>query len=127
MALPTVIFNLSFAPDNEAFVNGLFSATQPSDLTRLQVIAIYPWFEMISAKWNGWWLLMIAGLVIAGKRSWQGKHLTVGFFVMIYLAVVLAYYWVNTFFPIAWWMQTTLSRIIFALIPSISLWIAISL
>ncbi len=127
MALPTVIFNLAFAPHNEAFINGFSSAAQPSDITRLQVIAVYPWFEMISGKWNGWWLLMIAGLVLSGKKSWQGKQMTVGIFVILYIGVILAYYWVNTFFPIVWWMQTTLSRIIFALIPTITLWVAASL
>jgi hypothetical protein len=34
---------------------------------------------------------------------------------------------VNTFFEIGWWLQTTLSRILFALIPTVALWIGLGL
>jgi len=37
----------------------------------------------------------------------------------------MAYYAVNTFFEIGWWLNNTLSRILFALLPTIALWISI--
>jgi hypothetical protein len=46
---------------------------------------------------------------------------------LLYLGAVMAYYAVNTFFEIDWWLSTTLARILFALIPTIVLWIGVAL
>ncbi len=39
----------------------------------------------------------------------------------------MAYYAVNTFFEIGWWLSTTLSRILFALVPTIAFGSALDL
>ena len=126
-ALPTIIFTLFMAPKNEAFINGLVSTDKPTNWTRLSIILVYPWFEFISGKWNGFWLLVLGGILLAGKKLWQSTLGMIGFSVILYLVVVLAYYDVNTFFEISWWLSTTLSRILFALIPTIVLWIGLAL
>jgi hypothetical protein len=125
--LPTVVFTLFFAPRNEAFINGLLSADKPTTWTRLVIILVYPWFEFISSKWNGFWLLVLGGVLLAGKRLWQPTIGVIGLCLILYLGVVLAYYAVNTFFEIGWWLQTTLSRILFALVPTIALWIGLAM
>jgi len=126
-ALPTIIFTLFMAPKNEAFINGLTSSVKPTTWARLSVIAIYPWIEFISGKWNGFWLLTFAGILLAGKKLWQSTLGVIGLSLILYLGVVMAYYAVNTFFEIGWWLSTTLSRILFALIPTIALWIGLGL
>jgi hypothetical protein len=126
-ALPTIIFTLFMAPKNEAFINGLASTEKPTNLSRLGVIAVYPWFEMISAKWDGFWVLALGGILLAGKKLWQSTLGMIGVSLILYMGVVMAYYAVNTFFEISWWLSTTLSRIIFALIPTIALWIGAGL
>jgi len=124
-SLPAIIFTLFMAPKNEAFINGLTSSDKPSTLTRLMVICVYPWFEFISGKWNGFWLLAVGGIILSGKKLWQSTLGTMGLSLIFYLLVVMAYYQVNTFFEIQWWLSTTLSRILFALIPTIVLWITL--
>ena len=124
-AMPAIIFSAAFAPHNEAFINGLTSTEKPTNWARLRLILIYPWFEFISGKYNGFWLLMLGGILLGGKKLWQGKPGAIGASLILYMAVVMAYYGVNTFFEIGWWLSTTLSRILFALIPTIALWISL--
>jgi len=124
-ALPTIIFTLGFAPKNEAFINGLTSTAKPANWTRLSVILVYPWFEFISGKWNGLWFFVLGGGILAGKKLWQGTLGVIAVSLFFYLGIVLAYYSVNTFFEISWWLQNTLSRILFALVPTIALWIGL--
>ncbi len=125
--LPTIIFTLFMAPKNEAFINGLTSTDKPTDWSRLMIILVYPWFEFISGKWNCFWLLVAGGILLSGKKLWQSTLGVIGFSLILYLGVVMAYYDVNTFFEISWWLSTTLSRILFALVPTIALWIGVAL
>ena len=125
--LPTIIFTLFMAPKNEAFINGLTSTEKPTNLARLTVIFVYPWFEFISGKWNGFWLLVLGGILLSGKKLWESTSGLIGTSLILYLGVVMAYYAVNTFFEIGWWLSTTLSRILFALLPTIILWIGLGL
>ena len=126
-ALPTIIFTLFMAPKNEAFINGLSSTDKPTTWERLNFILIYPWFEFISGKWNGFWLLVLGGILLGGKKLWRSTLGIIGLSLILYLGVVLAYYAVNTFFEIQWWLENTLSRILFALLPTIALWISLGL
>jgi hypothetical protein len=126
-ALPTIIFTLFMAPKNEAFINGLVSSNKPTNWTRLAVIMIYPWFEMISGKWNGFWILALGGTLLAGKNLWQKNLGAMGLSLVLYWGVVMVYYAVNTFFEINWWLSTTLSRILFAMVPTITLWIGLAI
>jgi hypothetical protein len=126
-ALPTIIFTLFMAPKNEAFINGLLSSDKPTTLSRLSVILVYPFFEFISSKWNGLWLLVFGGILLSGKKLWQSTLGLIGLTLLLYMGVVMAYYAVNTFFEIQWWLSTTLSRILFALVPTIALWISLGL
>lgn len=126
-ALPTIIFMLAMAPRNEAFINGLLSATKPSTFERLQAVLAYPWFEFFSGKWNGLWIVLLAGLALQWKTAFGRPLLIFGVFFGLYLGVVLAYYQINTFFEIGWWLQNTFSRILFALLPSLMLWLGLAL
>jgi hypothetical protein len=125
--LPEILFMLFISPKNEAFINGLTSAEKPTNWARLSVILAYPWFEFISAKWNGFWLLVLAGIFLGWKKLWQSTLGLMAASLFLYLGVVMAYYAMNTFFEIGWWLSTTLSRILFALLPVIVLWICLGL
>ena len=123
--LPTIIFTLFMAPHNEAFTNGLASTDKPTTWARLIVILVYPWFEFISGKWNGFWLLVLGGILLSGKKWRQSTPGLMASSLSLYLGIVMAYYAVNTFFEINWWLSTTLSRILFALAPTIALWVGL--
>jgi len=125
--IPTIIFTLFIAPKNEAFINGLLSTDKPSNWSRLSVILVYPWFEFISSKWNGFWFLVLGGILLSGRKLWRSTLRLIAISLILYLTVILAYYQVNTFFEIGWWLSTTLSRILFALIPTITLWISLGI
>ncbi len=126
-ALPTIIFILTMLPHNEAFTNGLTSPDKPSTLARLGYILIYTLVEFISLKWNGLWILAAVGLISNLRKAFVMPLAIIGLFFVLYIAVVLAYYQINTFFEIGWWMSNTLNRIIFVLMPSVFLWMALSL
>jgi hypothetical protein len=126
-ALPTIIFTLFMAPKNEAFINGLTSMDKPTNWMRLSVIAVYPCVELVSGKWCGFWVLVLGGVLLAGKKLWRSTLGMIGLSLILYVGTVMTYYAVNTFFEISWWLSTTLSRILFALIPTIALWIGTGL
>lgn len=123
---PTIFFQLCLAPSNEAFINGLLSTTKPSSLERLQTILIYPITELIGLKWQGLWIILGLGLVLYWKNAFDRQRVWIGIFIGAYLSIVMGYYWLNTFFEIKWWLDTTLHRICFALVPLIALWVGLS-
>ena len=122
----TLIFQLTMAPHNEAFINGLTATAKPTTLERLSIIAVYPWLEIINLKWQGLWLLLTAWLMINVKNAIRFPYNTIGIFILGYLGIVAAYYGINTFFEITWWLNTTLHRIIFALLPLFALWVGLA-
>jgi hypothetical protein len=125
-AIPTVIFILTMAPHSQAFINGFISTNKPSTLERLQYILIYPFIEIMGLQWNGLWILTIVSLAVGWKKAFKSPLVTIGMFVAAYIGIVLAYYQINTFFEIDWWMKNTFNRIIFALMPSVFLWVGLS-
>lgn len=127
-ALPTFIFILTMAPKSEAFINGLISAQKPSTFERLEFILVYTFSEFISLKWMGIWIVATLGIGFGLRKAFTQPFVLIGTFTALYLAIVLGYYQINTFFEnINWWMDFTLNRILFALMPSIFLWIGVSL
>ena len=126
-AVPTIIFTFTIAPKSEAFINGLLSMQKPSTFSRLGYILLNTIEEFLSFKWNGLWIIAAIGLILAGKNILKQPFAIIGLFVAAYLSVVLAYYQINTFFEIGWWMNITLNRIIFVLMPAIFLWMGLSL
>lgn len=125
--LPVIIFTLWMAPHNEAFVNGLTSSIKPSTWQRLQVILAYPLFEIISIKWNGLWIILLTMIAVYWGKLTQKRLQIFGIFFAVFLAILLSYYQVNTFFDIKWWLDTTLHRILFMLMPSLFLWVALAI
>lgn len=124
-ALPEIIFLLFMAPSNEAFVNGISASTNA--LERLKYVAAYPFIEIIGRHWSGLWLVAAAGIICARQTALRQPLSVLGLSIALYLGAVLAYYQVNTFFEIQWWMKNTLNRILFALLPAVMCWMALSL
>ena len=125
-ALPTILFQLFLSPKNEAFTNGILSSIQPSTFERFEYIAAFTGMEFLSLKWNGLWLLLIAGLIAFRTKSINQDLRLFGIFIGSYLAILWGYYYINTFFAIDWWMKNTLNRILFSLIPTAILWLGMS-
>ena len=122
-SLPTVIFQAKYAPANLTFINGLFSAHNPSDLLRLKIIFSFYIIELASGKWAGIWILLLTGLLLAKGACFKKHWGIIPAFLFCYGAVITGYYWVNTYFEIGWWLSVTLSRILFSLLPIVILWV----
>lgn len=125
--LPIIIFNIGMAPHNEAFINGLVSSAKPSTLQRLKTVLTYPLGELFSFKWNGLWVIFLCMLAANWKKMTQPRLRIFAIFFAVFLGILLTYYQINTFFEIRWWMDTTLHRILFILMPSLFFWAALSL
>ena len=126
-ALPTAIFTLSMAPHGGVFINGLLSHDHPSSSSRLIYILTNTLYEFMSLKWAGLWILAAVGLILSKDRAFKKPLVLVGLFMALFLTITLAYYQINTFFDdIKWWMDNTLNRIVFALMPSVFLWMGLS-
>lgn len=120
--LPAVAFHVLCSPGNQTFVNGLTSTLKPSTWERFQIILAFFATELASGKWNGLWLLLLLGIVLGGKNLWAKNKITASF-LWLYLAVIIAYYEVNTYFEIKWWLSVSLNRILFSLLPLFMFWV----
>lgn len=122
-SLPTFAFNVLYSPGNQTFVNGLTSALKPSTTERFEIILSFFWMELKSAKWNGLWALLLLGLIFGGKKPWTKTNILFAVFLLFYLTVIVAYYQINTYFEIKWWLSVSLNRILFSLLPLFLLWV----
>ena len=125
--LPTMIFKFVYSPGNQTFINGLFSQEKPISIDRLKFVLIFFIVELTARRWNWLWVLLLAGLIFSGKKCFKSGIRIVPVFLFSYLAVIIFYYCLNTYFEIRWWLQVTLNRILFSLIPAFLFWVFYSL
>ena len=121
-SLPTFAFHFLYSPGNQTFINGLTSTLKPSTWERLQIIFMYLGTELKSGKWNGLWFLILLGVLLGGKKLWS-ENILVTAFLMLYFGLILAYYEINTYFEIKWWLSVSLNRILFSLLPLTLFWV----
>jgi hypothetical protein len=125
--IPTAIFQICWAPDSHTFVNGLTSTEKPATLERLQAAIVYLGIELASPKWNGFWFIFLGGIISAGLNAWRKGRWVIPAIIACYMTSVMGVYFINTFFPIIWWLSTTLNRILFAMMPALVFWLFLSL
>jgi hypothetical protein len=115
--VPTLLFKVFLAPDNVTFTNGLISQTHPSTLGRLKTIFMFYLWELRDPKWHG--LLILGGVAAIYKirHLFNPRFILLTLFILLYTTAITAYYFVNTQFEIVWWLNCTLGRIIFAVLP----------
>ncbi len=121
-ALPTALFALLYSPGNQTFINGLVSAEKPSQGARLGFTLVAFFISMISRHWHALWLIILAGVVIGWRKAFKREILIVPLFLLVYTAMIIFYYWMNTYFEISWWMKNTVARILLTLLPVALLW-----
>jgi hypothetical protein len=126
-SVPAIIFKLAFSPANAAFVNGLTSVDSPSTLFRLQAAFMFLAVELVSLKWSGLWIILLGGLILAGRNSVRQGRWIMPAAILGFLACALGYYYLNTYFEIIWWLQTTLNRILYTILPALVWWVFYSL
>lgn len=122
-SLSTIVFQALLSPGNQTFINGLSSAETPVSLYRAKIIPVFFFLEIASEKWNGLWFLIATGILLGGKKLWRRDILLIPLVVFGYLGLICFYYFLNTYFKIEWWLQVTLSRILFSLMPVLLFWI----
>lgn len=122
-ALPAVLFQLFWATQNVSFVNGLTSQDLPITLERLKAVAMFLALEFVSPKWNGLWILLACGSLLAGTRALKNGLGLVASFLAIYLFGALVFYSINTHYEILWWLGATLNRILYTILPIVVWWV----
>jgi hypothetical protein len=125
--LPTILFHILYSPGNQTFINGLTSKDHPANFFRFKFIWAFLYEELKSGKWHGIWILLGLGALAGCRRGFRRQAAIIPFFLLSYLAVILVYYFLNTYFKIEWWMQVTLNRILFSLLPTVVFWVFDSL
>ena len=125
--IPTIIFQIAYSPGNQTFINGLMSVEKPADFYRFKSIFIYTWAELTSGKWHGIWGLLCLGIIFSRRQGFQRKIIMVPLFLLAYTGIILIYYFLNTYFEITWWIDVTLNRILFSILPLMIFWIFYSL
>ena len=127
-AIPLVIFLLAYVPHNSGiFINGITSPDKPASFERLMTIITYYGREFISTKWTGLWIALTAVLVFSYKTCMRRELRIIPIVLGVYVLLFTGTYFINTFYEIVWWLNTSLNRIIFALIPMTALWTFLSI
>lgn len=147
--LPALVFNLFYAPDNITFINGLSSAEKPITPLRIKTILGFYFFELgmplwnvfvffksfhtgiapeyLEHKWHGLWLAAMVGLILSKWKCLHPRLIILPGFLISYGLIITFYYLVNTYFEIGWWLQVSLHRILFAVLPMVLFWVFYSL
>ncbi len=126
-ALPTILFQLLYSPQNQTFINGLISPTKPATFYRLKIILSFYLVEFVGQNWNGLWIVLVAGLICGKGKCFQSKLIIIPLFLLIYTLIITIYYFLNTHFEIHWWLQVSLHRIMYAVLPLTIFWTFCSL
>lgn len=121
--LPTILFEALYSPGNQTFVNGLFSASQPSTFERLKFTLIFFAGELSRRHWNGLWLCLLVGVLLSRGRCFRREIVLIPFFLLSFVVLIIFYYYLNTYFKIFWWLQVTLHRVLFFLVPTVVFWV----
>ncbi len=121
--LPTLFFQTLWAPDSRTFINGLTTATQPILMERLYATFIYLGIELKHPKWNGFWFILAGGILLSGTRAYRKTLWVIPAIIGSYILSLICVYTINTFFPVLWWLSTTLNRLLFALVPALIFWL----
>ncbi|VAW15106.1 hypothetical protein MNBD_BACTEROID05-672 [hydrothermal vent metagenome] len=124
--IPSLIFYGFWAPDNVTFSNGILSQANQSSFLRFKIIWAFYFFELISGKWHGLWILLLGGMVLAHIKGFRRLNIIMPLFLLSYLGAITLYYQTNTHFEIAWWLSVTLTRVLFAILPIAVLWVSTS-
>jgi len=122
-SLPTIIFKLFYAPANITFINGLFSQTHPATFLRLKLISGFFFFALGSEKWHSVWIILLIGIILSKGKCFKGTILIFPLFLYFYGLIVGFYYWINTYFEILWFLTTTMTRIMFTVLPITIFWV----
>jgi len=120
--LPTLIFYVFYAPQSITFINGLTSTDKPVRFFRLKFILSFYAVEFYNPNWRGLFIVMLAGILFGIKRSFNSRFIIIPAFMLIYAVIVTCYYFINTYFPLDWWVQVSLHRIVYALLPTGFFW-----
>lgn len=129
-SIPTVIFTLFFAPENQTFINGLTSTTHPVTAFRFKAVGMFYLAELVSKNWNGLWVVLISGLALSFGKSFNKNTVIFPAFLLGYIGVITAFYLINTYYDasrILWWLQVSLSRLMYATLPAVVFWVFYSL
>lgn len=126
--IPTIIFQLLYAPENQTFINGITSVSHPATWIRLTTIFKFFLVEVsYSPNWHGLWMVLLLGFISSIKRCFNPTIIILPLFFFSYAMIISFYYYLNTYFRIALWMQDTLHRILFAILPTVIFWIFYSI
>jgi hypothetical protein len=121
--MATLIFIIFYAPeDSHLIINGLTSSDHPASWQRFGAVIMYYGKELVSIKWTGLWIALLLCLAVSWKRSFRRELWIFPVVLGLYVVVFTATYTINTFYEIVWWLDTSLNRIIFALIPVTAFW-----
>ncbi len=120
-------FEILYSPGNQTFINGIFSESRPVTQYRGLMILAFLIVEWCSQKWNGIWILLTIGALLGIKNGFRGGLWLLPVFLGVYLAVLITYYLINTYFEIGWWLRVTLNRLLLAILPIAVLWVSLAL
>ena len=126
-SIPTIIFYVFYSPGNQTFLNGLPTPDKLAELSRMGTTLTSLLAELKEPRWNGLWFLIITGLFFSWKKCFRKEIIVFPLFLLFYLTIIVFYYFVNTYFEVQWWLDQSLNRILFSLLPLIVFWTFYSL
>lgn len=125
--IPTLIFLFFLKPENLVFINGLLSETNPTNIFRLKNILLFFVAEFINIKWTFFWCLILLIGILNSKSLFKKEFVIFYTSLGCYLIIIVLNYFINTYYEILWWLPSSLSRVLGAVIPGIIIWACLAI
>ncbi|MBF0483319.1 MAG: hypothetical protein HQL25_01300 [Candidatus Omnitrophica bacterium] len=118
--IPAVFFNIFIRPENLRFINGLTSTSDPTSWQRLLFTIAAYFIEILKLNWQGLWFIILGGILLSFKTLYKTntQKLIINFLIC-YLTIITINYFINTHYPISFWINTSLNRILMTLVPTL--------
>ncbi|MCA9400638.1 MAG: glycosyltransferase family 39 protein [Candidatus Omnitrophica bacterium] len=119
--IPTLYFKTFLAPPNDDILpNFAWSNLRHYRFMNLQIFFTSTFQELTHKKWCWIWIFSLSALLLnLPKLIFEEKCRGLFLFFVIYFFAIAAIYTTNTNISISWWLESSLARIIFSLLPSL--------
>ncbi len=114
-----IIFKVFMAPPSEDILPDVsISKLTLSLWQRAHLLTTFALKEMINKKWCFMWIFVLLLTLLRAKRLFLRENILLTLFFLCYAGIVGVVYIINTQTDLSWWLEYSLPRIYFCLLPS---------
>ncbi|MCA9399364.1 MAG: hypothetical protein KC618_06420, partial [Candidatus Omnitrophica bacterium] len=115
--VPVLIFKVFIAPPNDDILPNINASNFTAE--RFQILYNAVITEIFHEKWCYMWIIILALLISRIWRAFNRENTILSVFFIIYSSAIVCIYVLNGKADLFWWLETSLSRILFSILPAL--------